>query len=157
MTPHISEIQHAVAQHFGVTMLDMVSACRAQYVARPRQVAMYLSRELTPYSLPMIGRKFGGRDHTTVMHACKRIEELMTFDPEIADAVGEIRVVLTRAPDKAPQDSAPAAENTQMAITIRPHGCICPPGAEKTCQGIGCPRRHPLASINADRPLGTYY
>src|SRR3546814_7587708 len=61
----------------------MVSARRAREVARPRQVAMYLAKRLTPRSLPEIGRRFGGRDHTTVMHAVKRIEELRVEDTEL--------------------------------------------------------------------------
>src|SRR6185437_16380712 len=68
ITPHIAEIQYAVAERFGVPMMEMVSDRRARRVARPRQVAMYLSRELTPMSLPGIGKHFGGRDHTTIMH-----------------------------------------------------------------------------------------
>ena len=63
----------------------MSSARRARAVARPRQVAMYLSKQLTSRSLPEIGRKFGGRDHTTVMHAVSRIESLMNSDSAIAD------------------------------------------------------------------------
>ncbi|MEE8227522.1 MAG: chromosomal replication initiator protein DnaA, partial [Kiloniellales bacterium] len=65
----IEEIQKRVAEHFNIRMADMHSARRARAVARPRQVAMYLAKQLTPRSLPEIGRKFGGRDHTTVMHA----------------------------------------------------------------------------------------
>ncbi|MEZ5918881.1 MAG: helix-turn-helix domain-containing protein [Alphaproteobacteria bacterium] len=62
----------------------MHSARRARNVARPRQVAMYLAKQLTARSLPEIGRKFGGRDHTTVMHAVRKIEELMEEDAQIA-------------------------------------------------------------------------
>src|SRR3546814_1572648 len=72
----IDEIQRRVAEHFRIKPADMVSARRAREVARPRQVAMYLAKRLTPRSLPEIGRRFGGRDHTQVMHAVKRIEEL---------------------------------------------------------------------------------
>jgi chromosomal replication initiator protein len=63
---------------------DMHSARRSRVVARPRQVAMYLSKKFTSKSLPEIGRKFGGKDHTTVMHAVKRVEELMSTDAEFA-------------------------------------------------------------------------
>ena len=72
----IDEIQRRVAEHFNVRLTEMTSARRARAFARPRQVAMYLSKQLTSRSLPEIGRKFGGRDHTTVMHAVRRIEEL---------------------------------------------------------------------------------
>jgi chromosomal replication initiator protein len=83
----IEEIQRRVAQHFNIRHADMVSARRARAVARPRQVAMYLSKQLTSRSLPEIGRKFGGRDHTTVMHAVRKVEELMSQDPAFAEDV----------------------------------------------------------------------
>jgi len=73
----IDEIQKRVAEYYSVRISDMHSPRRARAVARPRQVAMYLAKHLTPRSLPEIGRKFGGRDHTTILHAVKKIEELM--------------------------------------------------------------------------------
>jgi chromosomal replication initiator protein len=73
----------------------MHSARRARQVARPRQVAMYLAKQLTARSLPEIGRKFGGRDHTTVMHAVRKIEELSTEDASFAQDVEMIRRSLT--------------------------------------------------------------
>lgn len=79
----IDDIQKKVAEYYGLKMGDMLSARRAVEVARPRQVAMYLAKKLTPRSLPEIGRRFGGRDHTTVMHAVKRIDELRAKDPEL--------------------------------------------------------------------------
>ena len=79
----IDEIQRKVAEYYTLKMTDLLSARRAREVARPRQVAMYLAKKLTPRSLPEIGRRFGGRDHTTVMHAVKRIEELRASDREI--------------------------------------------------------------------------
>lgn len=84
--PTIATIQWAVCARFGVTVLDLVSARRA--AVRPRQVAMWLCRQATPHSLPAIGRAFGGRDHTTVGHACRRIEALIAADPDFADTVG---------------------------------------------------------------------
>ena len=90
----IDEIQRKVAEHYGLKHSDMLSARRAREVARPRQVAMYLAKKLTPRSLPEIGRRFGGRDHTTVMHAVKRIEELRASDREIdADVVRLTRLL----------------------------------------------------------------
>ena len=74
------EIQRRVADYFNIKLSDLLSARRARQVARPRQVAMYLCKHLTSKSLPSIGRKFGGRDHTTVMHAVKRIDELRQTD-----------------------------------------------------------------------------
>ena len=80
----IEDIQKHVATHYNIKVSDMHSARRSRAVARPRQVAMYLAKKLTSKSLPEIGRKFGGKDHTTVMHAVKRVEELMAADSEMA-------------------------------------------------------------------------
>jgi len=90
----IDEIQRKVAEHYGLKMQDMHSARRARNVARPRQVAMFLCKKLTSRSLPEIGRKFGGRDHTTVMHAVRKIDELMAGDQPFADEVNAVRRVL---------------------------------------------------------------
>ena len=76
----IEEIQKKVAEHFNIRLTDMHSPRRSRSVARPRQIAMYLAKSITSRSLPEIGRKFGGRDHTTVMHAVKKIEELKQED-----------------------------------------------------------------------------
>ena len=83
----IDEIQKLVSQHFELKPLDLVSARRARAVARPRQIAMYLAKRLTTRSLPEIGRKFGGRDHSTVIHAVRRIEELREQDRDVDSAV----------------------------------------------------------------------
>ena len=87
----IEEIQRAVVEHYQLKMSDMTSTRRARAVARPRQVAMYLAKQLTPRSLPEIGKKFGGRDHTTVMHAVKQIEKLSEVDRSLADDVAALR------------------------------------------------------------------
>lgn len=79
----IDEIQRRVSEHYRIRQAEMVSARRAREVARPRQVAMYLAKQLTPRSLPEIGRKFGGRDHTTVIHAIRQIERLRGIDTDI--------------------------------------------------------------------------
>jgi chromosomal replication initiator protein len=79
----IDEIQTKVSEHYRIRKAEMTSARRAREVARPRQVAMYLSKQLTPRSLPEIGRRFGGRDHTTVIHAVRRIEQLRSEDQEL--------------------------------------------------------------------------
>ena len=81
----IEDIQKQVAEHFNIRLADMNSARRARSVARPRQVAMYLAKQLTSRSLPEIGRKFGGRDHTTVMHAVRKVEELRAADACFAE------------------------------------------------------------------------
>lgn len=90
----IEEIQKKVAEHFQIRISDMHSARRSRSVARPRQVAMYLSKQLTSRSLPEIGRKFGGRDHTTVMHAVKKVEELIGTDPAFSEDVELLRRML---------------------------------------------------------------
>jgi chromosomal replication initiator protein len=90
----IDEIQKKVAEHYNVRVADMHSARRARAVARPRQVAMYLAKQLTPRSLPEIGRKFGGRDHTTVIHAVRKIEELSAYDASFREDVELLRRLL---------------------------------------------------------------
>ena len=90
----IEEIQKRVAEHFSIRLTDMSSARRARAVARPRQVAMYLAKQLTSRSLPEIGRKFGNRDHTTVMHAVSRVTELMAVDAAFAEDVELLRHML---------------------------------------------------------------
>lgn len=90
----IEEIQRKVAEHYNIRLTDMSSARRARAVARPRQVAMYLAKQLTSRSLPEIGRRFGNRDHTTVMHAVSRISELMQADATFAEDVELLRRML---------------------------------------------------------------
>jgi chromosomal replication initiator protein len=90
----IDEIQRRVAEHFNIKLVEMTSDRRARIVARPRQVAMYLAKQLTTRSLPEIGRKFGGRDHTTVIHAVRKIDELMQTDPVLAEDVELLRRML---------------------------------------------------------------
>ncbi len=80
----VDEIQKLVCEHYGMKQADLISDRRARAVARPRQVAMWLAKSLTTRSYPDIGRRFGGRDHTTVLHAVRRIEELKLSDPQIA-------------------------------------------------------------------------
>jgi chromosomal replication initiator protein len=90
----IEEIQKRVAEHYNIRLTDMSSPRRARAVARPRQVAMYLAKQLTSRSLPEIGRRFGGRDHTTVMHAVSRVAELMQADSAFAEDVELLRRML---------------------------------------------------------------
>jgi chromosomal replication initiator protein len=90
----IEEIQRKVSEHWNIRLTDMSSARRARAVARPRQVAMYLAKQLTSRSLPEIGRKFGNRDHTTVMHAVSRVTELMIRDASFAEDVELLRRML---------------------------------------------------------------
>ncbi|MEL6608781.1 MAG: chromosomal replication initiator protein DnaA [Pseudomonadota bacterium] len=90
----VEEIQRRVSEHYNIRLSDMIGPKRVRTFARPRQVAMYLSKKLTRRSLPDIGRRFGGRDHTTVMHGVKRIEELMAQDSQIADDLEMLRRAL---------------------------------------------------------------
>lgn len=90
----IDEIQRRVAEHYSLKISDLLSARRSREVARPRQVAMYLAKMLTPRSLPEIGRRFGGRDHTTVMHAVKQIEKLRSTDHELDRDIAQLRKML---------------------------------------------------------------
>ena len=80
----VDEIQKAVAEHYGMRQADLLSERRNRAIARPRQAAMWLAKHLTTRSLPDIGRRFGGRDHTTVLHAVRRIEALRADDPQLA-------------------------------------------------------------------------
>ncbi len=90
----IEEIQRKVSEHYNIRLSDMIGPRRMRTIARPRQVAMYLAKHLTSRSLPEIGRRFGGRDHTTVMHGVKRIEELRQLDNQIAEDIELLRRAL---------------------------------------------------------------
>ncbi len=87
----IEEIQRRVAEHYNIRLSDMIGPKRLRTIARPRQVAMYLAKQLTPRSLPEIGRRFGGRDHTTIMHGVRKIEELMATDSQLSDDLQRLR------------------------------------------------------------------
>ncbi|MBL3584142.1 chromosomal replication initiator protein DnaA [Rhodovulum sulfidophilum] len=90
----IEEIQRKVSEHFNMRLSDMIGPKRHRTIARPRQIAMYLAKQLTQRSLPEIGRRFGGRDHTTVMHAVKRIEDLRSKDSQIDEDLELLRRML---------------------------------------------------------------
>lgn len=91
----IDNIQRVVAEYYKIKVSDLHSKRRSRSVARPRQVAMYLSKELTNHSLPEIGESFGGRDHTTVLHACRKIRELIDSDSDIHEDVKNLLRTLT--------------------------------------------------------------
>ncbi|MCG6903792.1 MAG: chromosomal replication initiator protein DnaA [Rhodobacter sp.] len=90
----IDEIQRKVSEHYNIRLSDLIGPRRVRTIARPRQVAMWLAKQLTSRSLPEIGRRFGGRDHTTVMHGVRRIEELKTQDSQIAEDLELLRRAL---------------------------------------------------------------
>ena len=81
----VDNIQKTVAEYYNIKLSDLLSKRRSRSIARPRQMSMFLAKELTNYSLPEIGDSFGGRDHTTVLHACKKIKELRDFNNEIEE------------------------------------------------------------------------
>ena len=90
----VDEIQKHVSAHYNIRTTDMFSNRRAAMIARPRQIAMYLAKDLTSLSYPAIGRSFGGRDHTTVMHAVKKVEQLLAEDPALSSDVDLLRALL---------------------------------------------------------------
>jgi chromosomal replication initiator protein len=90
----VEEIQRKVADHYSVRLSDLIGPKRLRTIARPRQVAMYLAKQLTLRSLPDIGRRFGGRDHTTIMHGVKKIEELKATDSQLSDDLQLLRRLL---------------------------------------------------------------
>ncbi|MDO5612976.1 MAG: chromosomal replication initiator protein DnaA [Paracoccus sp. (in: a-proteobacteria)] len=90
----IEEIQRKVAEHYNIRLADMIGPKRVRTVARPRQVAMYLAKQLTSRSLPEIGRRFGGRDHTTIMHGVRKIEELTHQDQGLAEDIDMLKRLL---------------------------------------------------------------
>ncbi len=90
----VEEIQRRVAEHYNIRLSEIIGPTRVRTIARPRQIAMYLCKTLTSRSLPEIGRRFGGRDHTTIMHGVKRVEELKTRDSAIAEDLELLRRTL---------------------------------------------------------------
>ena len=90
----VEEIQRCVSEHYNIRLSDMIGPKRLRTFARPRQIAMYLAKQMTSRSLPEIGRRFGGRDHTTVMHGVKRVEELKVQDGQIAEDLEMLRRAL---------------------------------------------------------------
>jgi chromosomal replication initiator protein len=91
----IDDIQKLVASHYNISRADILSSRRTANVVRPRQIAMYLSKVLTLRSLPEIGRRFGGRDHTTVLHAVRKIEELAARDKGLAEVIELLKRILS--------------------------------------------------------------
>jgi chromosomal replication initiator protein len=87
----IEDIQRVVARHYNVSRQELVSNRRTRVIVKPRQIAMYLSKTLTPRSFPEIGRRFGGRDHTTVLHAVRKIEELISGDQKLSQEIELLR------------------------------------------------------------------
>lgn len=99
--PMVSDIRAETASFYKLSLVDMVSQRRGAAIARPRQIAMYLSRHMTIKSLPQIGKLFGGRDHSTVIHAIKVVESRMGSDPQVKRAVRLIRARVLRKLEQA--------------------------------------------------------
>jgi chromosomal replication initiator protein len=83
-----------ISKHFGVNRTDLLSSRRNRSIVRPRQIGMYLAKNLTSRSLPEIGRRFGNRDHTTVLHAIRKVEQLMSDDTSLKEEVGLLKRLL---------------------------------------------------------------
>jgi hypothetical protein len=105
MIPSVQVIKKHVAKSFGIPRTSMESSQRHRVVARPRQIAMFMAATMTHHSYPEIGRMFGGRDHTTVMHAVRKIEELMSIDVEFSDRVKEVKATIFAPPEIGIDDS----------------------------------------------------
>ncbi|MFO7581983.1 helix-turn-helix domain-containing protein, partial [Guyparkeria sp.] len=90
----LDNIQRTVAKYYNIKIQDLTGARRTRSIARPRQIAMALAKELTSHSLPEIGESFGGRDHTTVLHAVRKINELRESDSKISDDYNLLRHTL---------------------------------------------------------------
>jgi len=94
----IAMIQTIVAKYYGITRRDIVSHRRTKDILVPRQIATYIAKELTPFSLPVLGRHFGGRDHTTMLHSIKKIAKLIRTDADLAYDVARLFILITGAP-----------------------------------------------------------
>lgn len=94
--PRVVEIQDAVARLYGVDRTEIISSGRTNRVAYPRQVAMYLARMLTPLSTLEIGRRFGGRDHSTVLHAVNKLRHLVKRDADLSGKIDQLKWELRR-------------------------------------------------------------
>lgn len=125
--PMIRRILSLVAQVHGLSTADLMSSQRTRRLTIPRQIAMALARELTPLSLPGIGKRIGGRDHTTVLHAIRKIRHLAATEPEIASSIAELRKRLTMPPEALP---------LAMLIASGPIPLACPPGPHPHGHGL---------------------
>lgn len=108
----IQEIQRAVSSHYNVSRVDILSARRTWNIVRPRQIAMYLARRLTLRSFPEIGRRFGGRDHTTVLHAVRKIEALRLADETLDAEIAELENVFVAFPSQTEDATCSSAPTT---------------------------------------------
>lgn len=119
--PTIANIQEAVVQHYHLTKRDMIANRRARRVVMPRQIAMYLAKQLTLRSLPEIGKLFGGRDHTTVLHAVRKIEKAVSENASFAAEIETLQKridEITSGKRVIDVDTIPADEMDELAARI---------------------------------------
>lgn len=126
----IETIQIAVTRLYGVSRIDLLSSRRSADVVRPRQVAMYLAKTLTLRSLPEIGRLFGGRDHTTVLHAVRKIKALVTMDTAVAGEVERVKEMIMELRNAETSDSS-------SRIPDAPPAATSPDRASESARGTG--------------------
>ena len=152
MRPRVADIKRRVAAHYGLPLIEMESARRARPIARPRQVAMYLSCRLTARSLPEIGRAFGGRDHTTVMHARRTIENLMAWDAEFQ---AEVEGLGASVPATGLDAATPAGDLDDIAHRARLAAVErAKTTATETVSGPTDVLRRALAELYDEHPVG---
>lgn len=100
--PPIRLIIRTVAAYYNISMTDFLSPRRTANIAHPRQIAMYVTKEMTRHGFPTIGRHFGGRDHTTILHAVRKVEALRAADPKLNREINELTAMLTPKPEGKP-------------------------------------------------------
>lgn len=133
--PSVRDIQIAVCQHYDVKLMDMMSLRRTADIVKPRQIAMYLAKTMTLRSLPDIGRRFGGRDHTTALHAVRKMESLIQLDGDIAHDIATITTKIKETFDASyPLDDQPHETLAVASQDCTPQG----PG-----EGREAPQRAP--------------
>jgi hypothetical protein len=145
--PTIRRILSLVAQFHGLSTADLMSTQRTRRLTIPRQIAMALARELTPHSLAAIGKRIGGRDHTTVLHAILRVRHLAATDPKIASSIADLRQRLERSPEAMPL----------ATLVARDPVCrlACPPGPDRLGHSLtirNAPRHLPRPIIPSGSP-----
>lgn len=122
--PTVSDIIAVCCEHYGVNRVEFISHRRNAPMVRVRQIAMYLARDLTPQSFPTIGRIMGGRDHTTILHGCRKIQGLMAADPDLA---AEVDRLADKATKRMEQHNRPEKSVSFRVDTIgRPYAVLSP-------------------------------
>lgn len=154
----ICEIQRIVAQHYGISKADFLGQRKIRAVVRPRHIAMYLAREMTTRSFPIIGNCFRGRDHTTVLHACRAIKKLMLESETLAADVVLLRERITAfALERQAQLDDPAfdaiAPVTELVTEIIPQPAPSPPEPVKAPKRVRLSAYGPRAPAPSPEPV----